>query len=143
MSAIYLDQVNIVVKDMDAMAAYYARLGLDVRDGGTPVWQPHHREVPTDGATIELDSEPFAAMWNQGWPGGAGVVLGFRVATREDVDRLFGELTAAGHVGQQEPYDAFWGARFAVVSDPDWNSVALTSPSDPAFRRSPPAPPAS
>jgi uncharacterized glyoxalase superfamily protein PhnB len=140
-TTIHLDQVNIVVADMEAMAAFYARLGLEVDDGGPPAWRPHHREMATDGATVEIDSEPFAVMWNQGWPGGPGVVLGFRVPTREDVDRLYDELTAAGHAGQQQPYDAFWGARFAVVSDPDGNSVALMSHSDSAFRRPPPAPP--
>jgi uncharacterized glyoxalase superfamily protein PhnB len=37
---------------------------------------------------------------------------------------------------QQPPYDAFWGARYAVVSDPDGNAVGIMSPIDPD-RRSP------
>jgi uncharacterized glyoxalase superfamily protein PhnB len=138
--SIYLDQVNLVVKDMEAMAGFYRRLGLDVTDGASSEWQPHHREARTAGADVDLDSERFASSWNRGWPGGSGVVLGFRLPTRDDVDRLYRELTAAGHVGQQEPYDAFWGARFAVVSDPENNAVALMSPSDPAFRSQPTPP---
>jgi uncharacterized glyoxalase superfamily protein PhnB len=137
---IHLDQVNIVVGDMDAMAAFYSRLGLDISAGGPREWQPHHRGARTSGADVDLDSEVFASEWNRGWPGGTGVVLGFRVPARDDVDRLYEELTSAGHTGQQAPYDAFWGARFAVVADPDGNSVGLMSPSDPAFR-SPPTPP--
>ena len=39
---------------------------------------------------------------------------------------------------QQEPYDAFWGARYAVVSDPDGNGVGIMSPIDPAQRRDEP-----
>jgi hypothetical protein len=31
------------------------------------------------------------------------------VASREEVDRLYGEMTAAGHRGLQAPYDAFLG----------------------------------
>ena len=34
---------------------------------------------------------------------------------------------------QQEPYDAFWGARYAVVSDPDGNGVGIMSPVDDAL----------
>ena len=47
------------------------------------------------------------------------VVVGFSVKSRAEVDQLYGEMTAAGHRGLQAPYDAFWGARYAVVEDPD------------------------
>lgn len=137
---IYLDQVNIVVGDMEAMAAFYTRLGLSVSDGGAPEWQAHHREARTAGADVDLDSQAFTSKWNGGWPGGTGTVLGFRVDGREEVDELYRELTSAGHGGQQEPYDAFWGARFAAVADPDGNTVAIMSPSEPAFRSRPTPP---
>jgi uncharacterized glyoxalase superfamily protein PhnB len=55
------------------------------------------------------------------------------------VDRLYTELTTAGYQGQQRPYDAFWGARYAVVADPDGNPVGLMSKSDPGKRTPPPA----
>ena len=45
-------------------------------------------------------------------------------------------LTAAGHRGLQAPYDAFWGARYAVVEDPDGIAVGLMSPKS-AEHRSP------
>ena len=68
---------------------------------------------------LGLDSAAFATQWNAGWPAGqSGVVLGFRLASREDVDALYQELVDEGHVGQQPPYDAFWGARYAIVLDP-------------------------
>jgi uncharacterized glyoxalase superfamily protein PhnB len=62
------------------------------------------------------------------------VVVGFRVASRDDVDRLYADMTGAGYRGQQPPYDAFWGARYAVVEDPDGNAVGIMSPSDPDRR---------
>jgi len=57
---------------------------------------------------------------------------------------VFGDLTGAGFRAQQAPYDAFWGARYAVVEDPDGNAVGLMSPSDPDRRRTeqPPSSPA-
>lgn len=137
---IYLDQINIVVRDMEAMAEFYQRLGLSVSDGGAPEWQAHHRNARTEGADVDFDSQAFASKWNRGWPGGAGIVLGFRVENRGEVDRLYQKLTAAGHAAQQEPYDAFWGARFAAVADPDGNTVGIMSPSDPAFRSRPTPP---
>ena len=60
--------------------------------------------------------------------------------TREAVDALVDSLVAEGVAVQQEPYDAFWGARYAVVSDPDGNGVGIMSPIDPAQRRDEPAP---
>ena len=41
------------------------------------------------------------------------------------VDRLYAELTEAGYTGQREPWDAFWGQRYATVADPDGNGVDL------------------
>jgi len=135
-----LDQVNVVVTDMPAAVDFYRRLGMEVQDTG-PEWDGHHRAVDTGGLDMDLDSAAFAAVWDRGWPRAtAGVVLGFRVQTREQVDELYADLTGAGHAGQQEPYDAFWGARYAVVADPSGNAVGIMSPIDPA-RRSPQDPP--
>jgi hypothetical protein len=32
---------------------------------------------------------------------------------------------AAGYDGHKEPWDAFWGQRYAIVHDPDGNTVDL------------------
>ncbi|MCK9517651.1 MAG: VOC family protein [Dehalococcoidia bacterium] len=139
-----LNQLNLVVRDMAAALTFYQRLGLEVRDAGPEwaEWSPHHQTlVQPNGVHLDLDSEAFARWWNRGWPAGHGGgmgVPGFRVESREAVDRIYGELTSAGYRGQQEPYDAFWGARFAVVEDPDGNAVGLTSTLDDAWRTPPP-----
>ncbi|MCA1696386.1 MAG: VOC family protein [Actinobacteria bacterium] len=137
-----LDQINIVVRDMDATTEFYRRLGVDIQ-AGPAEWAPHHRNNRgSDGVDLDLDSEQFASVWNQGWPGGPGVVLGFRLPDRQTVDRLFDELTSAGYGAQQPPYDAFWGSRYAVVTDPDGNAVGMMSPADDDRRTAPPSPPA-
>ncbi len=137
-----LDQVNLVVRDMPAMVVFYRRLGVGIDDPPAP-WAPHHRTASTaEGFDLELDSQAFAATWNEGWRrDDAGPVIGFRLPTRDGVDQTYADLTGAGYRGQQAPYDAFWGARFAVVEDPDGNSVGLMSPVDPARRTPPPPPP--
>jgi uncharacterized glyoxalase superfamily protein PhnB len=138
-----LDQLNIVVRDMDAAVDFYRLLGIEIPDT-LPEWQAHHRTAEIGGEVdLDLDSAAFATQWNAGWPAPrSGVVVGFRVATREDVDDLYKELTDAGHVGQQRPYDAFWGARYAIVEDPSGNAVGLMSPVDPTRRTRPSTPPA-
>lgn len=136
-----LDQVNLVVRDMGASTDFYRRLGLEARDIPPP-WDLHHRELGTDEPLrLELDSATFATRWNEGWPAAAtGAVIGFRVEARETVDAIYADLTGAGHAGQQPPYDAFWGARYAVVEDPDGNAVGIMSAADPMFRSEPPDP---
>ncbi len=138
-----LDQLNIVVRDMDAAVDFYRRLGIEIPET-LPEWQAHHRTADLGGeVALELDSTAFTPQWDAGWPASQpGVVVGFRVATREDVDDLYEELTGAGHAGQQAPYDTFWGARYAIVEDPSGNAVGLMSPIDPARRTRPSPPPA-
>jgi catechol 2,3-dioxygenase-like lactoylglutathione lyase family enzyme len=139
--SVRLDQVNLVVRDMEAMASFYNRLGLNI---ATPPaeWASHHRNnAGADGVDFDLNSETFAKTWNGGWAGGPGVVLGFRVDSREEVDRICSDLSARGYRVQQPPYDAFWGSRYAVLADPDGNAVGLLSEPDPAHRTAPPAPP--
>ncbi len=138
-----LDQINIVVPDVAAAVDFYTLLGVDIPDS-LPVWERHHREIASTGDAMhaDLDSQTFAAVWNQGWPDGvAGVVVGFRVATREAVDELHDRVVTAGHRSQQVPYDAFWGARYAVVEDPAGTAVGIMSPADDDRRTAPLTPP--
>ena len=129
---------------MAASIRFYELLGLKVQPTD-PDWESHHRTVDGTGdVDIDLDSSAFAAAWSQGWPAGrTGVVLGFRVSSRDAVDAAYERLVGAGHVSQQPPYDAFWGARYAIVSDPDGNAVGIMSLADPARRTPPPAAPSS
>jgi catechol 2,3-dioxygenase-like lactoylglutathione lyase family enzyme len=127
------DQVNLVVSEMEATVAFYRRLGLDIPDTDA-AFQPHHRSARLpDGLDLDFDSAEFARHWDVGWQS-ARVVIGFRVSSRERVDSLYSDMTAFGYAGQQPPYDAFWGARYAIVEDPDGNPVGIMSPVDPERR---------
>ena len=130
------DQLNLVVSDMQATVTFYRRLGLDIPDTD-PAFQSHHRSARLPGGVdLDFDSAEFARRWDRGWHAGRAVI-GFRVASREGVDGLYSQLTAFGYVGQQPPYDAFWGARYAIVEDPDGNPVGIMSPVDPDRRSRP------
>jgi uncharacterized glyoxalase superfamily protein PhnB len=143
-----LNQLNIVSGNVDASTAFYRRLGVDIPE--PRIWRTatgaHHVTAVEPGATeaagLDLDSAVFAQIWNKGWAGrkdlAGRVVVGFGVSSREEVDRLYGEMTATGHRGLQAPFDAFWGARYAIVEDPDGIAVGLMSPISAKHRAPPP-----
>lgn len=130
--------VSIVVRDMAAMVRFYRRMGVELGESGDE-WDDHHRH----GGPVDLDSATFTSrVWDPGWPSDeAGVVLAFRCGSRDEVDALHAELVAGGATSMHAPHDAFWGARYAIATDPDGNHVGFMSPSDDAFRSRPPSPP--
>lgn len=140
------DGLNLVASDVEATLAFYRRLGIDISDD--KVWRtesgPHHVKgtaLPGSDAEVEFDSHQLAAIYNAGHassPAKPATVLGFRCKSRDDVDRLHADLVAAGYQSRQQPYDAFWGARYAIVADPDGRDVGLMSPVDPSRRSAPP-----
>jgi len=134
---------NLVVADMAASVAFYELVGLTI-PAVSAEWEAHHRTVELAGGfDFDLDSIAFARQWNEGWPDrarGSMGVLGLQFASRDEVDATHRRLSEAGYATQQPPYDTFWGIRYAIVEDPDGNSVGLMSPVDPD-RRSRPTPP--
>lgn len=135
-----LNQLNIVARDVRASSAFYRRLGVRIPDAaGEPF---HVNGQAANDFRLEMDTPEFAQAWNNAWMGrddlAGRMVIGFRLETREEVDAVYADLTKAGHHGLQPPWDAFWGARYAIVEDPDGIAVGLMSPIDPARRYWPP-----
>jgi hypothetical protein len=94
-----------------------------------------------DGFSLELDTGESVRLWHAAGradPGSVSVVVGFSLPTREAVDERYAELTFAGYRGRQPPCDAFWGAHWAIVADPDGHDVGLMSPLDQSRRIWPP-----
>ena len=57
--------------------------------------------------------------------GSARVNLQFRLETSHQVDEAHARVIAAGVRVYAAPWDAFWGQRFARVTDPDRNVACL------------------
>jgi uncharacterized glyoxalase superfamily protein PhnB len=140
-----LGQINIVVRDMRTSLAFYRLLGLSIDEIPIAEWAPHHASsVTSNGVQVEFDSLAFAKQWNPGLDEtklGTAALPFFHVATREEVDRVHARVTAAGYRSQKAPEDAFWGARYAILEDPDGNAVGIMSSIDESKRRPPPLPP--
>jgi catechol 2,3-dioxygenase-like lactoylglutathione lyase family enzyme len=135
-----LHMLNLVVSDMAASLDFFRRLGVAVPQGEY-AGDAHVQLRMPGGFSLELDTAESARLWHAGWradPASAGVVVGFSLPSREAVDEGYAELTAAGYTGRQPPFDAFWGARYAIVADPDGNDIGLMSPMEDSRRTWPP-----
>jgi uncharacterized glyoxalase superfamily protein PhnB len=135
-----LHMLNLVVGDMAASLEFYRRLGVAAADV-TPDAVHAQLKMP-GGFSLELDTAESVRIWHAGWradPSQVKAVLGIMLASREVVDQRYAELTDAGYTGRQPPFDAFWGARYAIVADPDGNDVGLMSPIDESRASMPPA----
>src|SRR5690348_7287918 len=107
------NQLNLAVKNMGATLAFYQKLGL-VFDGGDD--EIHVRAVFPNGFSLEFDTAELVRQYDaHPQEGAGGVILGFSLPSREAVDTLYAEMVGAGYRGHQTPYDAFWGARYAII----------------------------
>ncbi|MFE2481241.1 VOC family protein [Streptomyces sp. NPDC059389] len=121
-----LDMIGLVVSDMAASLAFYRRLGLDLPAGAED--QPHVEAVLPGGLRIGWDTEDVIRSFDPSWTrpvGGDRLGLAFLCGSPHEVDAVYAELTDAGYEGRLEPWDAFWGQRYAVVLDPDGCGVSL------------------
>jgi hypothetical protein len=143
MADLRFDQVNIVLADVDGAATFLRSLGVQLPEvlPEWADWASHHVGFPAaaEGFNADLDSSAHARHWG-GLPAGfTGVVINLRTADRDAVDATFEQALALGAVGLRSPYDASWGARYAVVQAPGPIAIGLMSPADDARRGSSPA----
>jgi catechol 2,3-dioxygenase-like lactoylglutathione lyase family enzyme len=119
-----LNAIGIVVADMAAAIAFYRRLGLEFTAGS----DDHQESELAGGIRLMLDTEesvkPFTSDWTP--PSGSPrVAFAFEFDSPAAVDAKYDELVKAGCQASREPWDAFWGQRYASVLDPDGNGVDL------------------
>ena len=122
-----LNAIGIVVSDMAASIRFYRLLGLELPD--TP--GEGHVEAPQpNGTRLMLDSEEVVRSFLPDWSRETGnqVSLAFECRSPAEVDDTYARVTGGGFEGSKEPWDAFWGQRYALLRDPDGVEVNLYSP---------------
>lgn len=116
--------VGIVVRSIEESLAFYRLLGVEVgqSDGG-----PHHQVALPNGMNLAWDTVALMRELDGEWhePTGHRMGLGFQCESPAEVDRVYAEVTGAGYTGKKAPWDAFWGQRYAQLTDPDGNTVDL------------------
>jgi len=121
------DMIGIVVADVPRAIAFYRLLGLPFPD---PEAGQHFVEVKTNGYRISLNAQATVKTLSPGWvePRGQRHELAFLCGSPAEVDATYAAVVKAGHRGHKEPWDAFWGQRYAIVTDPDGGHVSLFAP---------------
>ena len=121
------DMIGISVKDIPRAIRFYRLVGLPFPDV-TP--RDDYVEVKANGYRISLNAQALEKEMTPGWvePRGQRVSLAFLCESPAQVDETYAKIIAAGHHSVKEPWDAFWGQRYAIVSDPDGAHVSLFCP---------------
>jgi catechol 2,3-dioxygenase-like lactoylglutathione lyase family enzyme len=123
-----LYMVGVIVEDMDRALEFYRRLGVDVPDdsGGK-----EHVEVKMSGLTFFLSTKSANARWDpartDATGGGYRIILEFYLETPEALDAKYADLTVFGYASHCAPYDVTPELRFAMVDDPDGNTILLSA----------------
>ena len=126
-----LDVVGVVVQDMRAALDFYRLLGVQFPDGAEN--EGHVEATLDNGLRLALDTVEVIRSFDTDWTpptGGHGLALAFACGSPSEVDAVYAELVASGHRSKHEPWDAFWGQRYAQVHDPDGNVIDLFAPLD-------------
>jgi catechol 2,3-dioxygenase-like lactoylglutathione lyase family enzyme len=118
--------IGITVSDMATSLEFYRLLGLefppaDDADG-------HVEWEGPGGVRVMFDTVSVIHSFDPDWQppvGGPAMSLAFECATPAEVDARVAMVAQAGFSVHREPWDAFWGQRYATVLDPDGNRVDL------------------
>lgn len=130
--ALELYMIGLPVHDMGKSLEFYRRLGLAIPEGSEG--QTHVEIKMGSGLTFFLDSKP--ARWDPGYvrksePGKASdsypFILEFYLGDQSVLEAKYKELTGFGYEGHHAPYKTSFGMYFAMVNDPDGNTILLSA----------------
>jgi catechol 2,3-dioxygenase-like lactoylglutathione lyase family enzyme len=138
--ALELYMVGLIVRDMPAAVAFYRRLGVEIPERAE---QQVHVEVKMGNMTFFLDSRPD--RWDPGLDspppevpapsatdGRYPMVLEFYLKAQAALEAKYLEMVDAGYHGFRAPYATTFGMCFAMLKDPDGNTVLLSADATPA-----------
>ncbi len=121
-----LQAIGVVVADMATALGFYRRLGLDI-----PTEADTEAHVGVDlpgGIRIMFDTIELMEGFDPGYVAATDrgrIGLAFACESPAEVDGTHAALLASGYRSHLDPFDAFWGQRYATVYDPDGNAVDL------------------
>lgn len=122
-----LNALGIAVSDMARSIQFYRLVGLDVPE--TPD-EDHVDAFLPNGVRFMLDSEEVIRSFMSEWTreDGNQISVALECSSPTEVDEVYARVTGAGFEGEKEPWDAFWGQRYALLIDPDGVRVNLYAP---------------
>lgn len=123
-----IDAVAVASSDMARTVAFYTALGFDFT--GVDIAQEHVEPATTDGSIRLLIDSAAMVRSITGVEARPATHAQFALHcdSPADVDALAAHVADSGFTVVKEPWDAFWGQRYAVVADPDGYQVDLFAP---------------
>ncbi len=117
-----LDAIGIVSSDLGRTRAFYALLGIEFGEG-----DDHVEATMPNGLRLMCDTEDVMRSFRPDWSRADGnqTALAFACESPAEVDDVYARAVEAGFDGEKEPWDAFWGHRYAQLRDPDGVGVDL------------------
>jgi len=117
-----LDAIGIVASDLGRTRAFYRLLGIEFAEG-----DDHVEATMPNGLRLMVDTEDVVRSFRPDWARAAGnqLALAFECGSAAEVDETYARVVKAGFMGEKEPWDAFWGQRYAQLEDPDGVPVDL------------------
>jgi len=128
MSGPRLDAIGVIASDLERSAGFYRQLGIEFPDPLDPEGHGHVEASLPGGLRFMLDTVETIKSFDPGWQppsGGHRIALAFACDSPAEVDAAYSSLLEHGGKSHKEPWDAFWGMRYAQVEDPDGNMVDL------------------
>ena len=125
--ALELYMVGVIVANMGRAVEFYRRLGLEISEGSE---KQEHVEVKMGEMTFFLSTRRANAKWDPAArdpSGGYRIILEFYLETREALDAKYAEMADFGYEPHCAPYDVTPDLRFAMVDDPDGNTILLSA----------------
>jgi predicted lactoylglutathione lyase len=119
-----LNAIGVIVSDMERSIRFYRLLGLNVPE--TP-GEGHVDTMLPNGIRIMLDTEEVIRSFRPDWSRANGnqIAVALECASAGEVDETYRRVVEGGFHGEKEPWDAFWGQRYAQVQDPDGVAIDL------------------
>ena len=124
------DAIGLVCDDLLRTLAFSRDLGLDVPAESECDRTAHRGRVP-GGFSLMFDPVETVQSFDKEWAAPTGsprTSLAFACGSPAEVDKTYASMVAAGWDGHLEPWDAFWGQRYATLRDPDGTGVDLYAP---------------
>ena len=117
-----MNAIGIVASDLDRSRAFYRLLGVDIAEG-----DDHVEATLPNGVRLMLDTQAVIGSFRPEWQRTIGnqLSLAFECDSPAEVDETYARVVEAGFHGEKEPWDAFWGQRYAQLADPDGVPVDL------------------
>ncbi len=122
-----LNAIGIGVADLERTLRFYRLLGLDLPESTT---EEHVEATMANGTRLMFDTEEVIRSFLPDWSrtDGNQVSLAFECSSPAEVDEIYRRVVDAGFEGEKEPWDAFWGQRYALLGDPDGTRINLYAP---------------